>query len=170
MAWVYSSSNKYNDPKDGWVAACRYTKGSEDYKIAFFFGAGNPSQATIDNQANSYLTVLNDDTNTIEEIEGVRRVDEGSEDSLTIVQNTVNTTDKKMAKAMIRYCMAHKNPKVLLAFWSLYDYLKTNFTANQIANFLNVSVAVVGRIKARFDAAKVLEIDMINDDNKMEEI
>lgn len=79
-------------------------------------------------------------------------------------------TQKQAVKKIIRWAMNHKNPKTFLLLKNLYEYLKTNYNNSQLANFLDISLTVLGRINDRYNAIISIESTLTDDDGRIEEI
>lgn len=71
---------------------------------------------------------------------------------LNLILNPEFSTDKKIAKKLIRWMLRERNPRIVLFLEPLIVHLQQNFTAQQIANFLDLTVAQVQQINRRVNA------------------
>jgi len=97
-------------------------------------------------QGNNLLTEL---TNTEE-----TRLDSPDLDTvaLQIVLNPKFSSSKKLARKLILFMMREKDPRVVIWLEPLIVYLRENYNANQIANFLNIPVDKVLKMNRRINA------------------
>jgi len=130
--------------------------------------AGFDASAHANKKAQQLLTgAANDEDNQI-----IERVE--SEDSLTITLNPKWSTSKRIAKKLIRYMMRERDPRIVVALEPLIDYLRANYNANQLANWLDITTQQVlkmnRRINAILDDVGTVKAQMALFDAEQEEI
>jgi len=87
-----------------------------------------------------------------------RQEDEGGKDFNTVANpqtyalNPKWSTTKRIAKTLVYWMMEEKDPRIVIYLEPLLDYIKANYNATQIANFLDITTAKVLRMNARIDA------------------
>jgi hypothetical protein len=74
------------------------------------------------------------------------------EDSLYITQNPRWSTDRRIAKKLIRWMMREQDPRIVIALEPLIDYIRANYTAAQIAAWLDLTIAQVLKMNRRINA------------------
>lgn len=62
------------------------------------------------------------------------------------------TTTKRIVKRLIRKMMREQDPRLVIILEPVIQYLKANYNANQIANFLDITTAQVLRMNRRINA------------------
>ena len=83
--------------------------------------------------------------------------------------DTVTIRKRRFARRLIRYAMVHNNLKTIRRImYPIWYYLKfdSGYTAQQIANYLNVSLSKLSNINARFQAIHD-NLSFIDADNAM---
>ena len=108
--------------------------------------AGFNAPAHANAKAQQLLTGAADD----EDSTVVERV--ASEDSLSIALNPKWSTSKRISKRLIRWMMAERDPRIVVMLEPLLDYLKATYTANQMANWLDITVPQVLKMNRRINA------------------
>ena len=73
-------------------------------------------------------------------------------DSLAIVQNPRYSTSKRIAKKLIRWMMRERDPRIVIWLEPLIVYLDANYTNVQLANFLDLTIPQLAKMKRRIDA------------------
>lgn len=80
------------------------------------------------------------------------------------------TTVKKFFKRLIRDAMKNKDVRIVLVLKPLIDFLEATYTAQQIANYLDVSLSVLSRIKTRVNDLYAIKSVIDTDLGRMEEV
>lgn len=86
-----------------------------------------------------------------QEVGGAQSRVESGEDSLTVVNNPVHSTSKRLAKALLFWMMRERDPYIVLLLESLILDMRANLTAQQVANLLDLTLAQVTRLNTRID-------------------
>jgi hypothetical protein len=73
-------------------------------------------------------------------------------DTLTLTLNPKWSSSKRIAKRLIRYMMRQRDPRIVIALEPLIQYLKANYNATQMANFLDITTAQVLKLNRRVNA------------------
>lgn len=79
-------------------------------------------------------------------------MDEDVTVDLNLILNPKFSTNKKIAKMLIRWMLRERDPRIVLFLEPLIVYIQTNFNANQVANFLDITIAQVLKINRRVNA------------------
>lgn len=84
-----------------------------------------------------------------EEVELPQEHYDESINPLTFTLNAKFSSDKKIAKKLIRWMMRERDPRIVIWLEPLIQYLRDNFTARQIANFLDITTEQVIKLNQR---------------------
>jgi len=79
---------------------------------------------------------------------------ENGENSLTVALNPIHSTSKRIAKTLIYLMMCSKNDqlnlvRLIMLLEPLITYLENNYTAEQLAAFLNITIAQLASMKQK---------------------
>ena len=94
------------------------------------------------------------ETNEAAEIHGIAEnnaLHNRSADYMTRLLAPELTTSKVIAKRLIRWMMRERDPRIVIALEPLIDYLRTNYTAQQLATFLDMTSEEVTRVNTRIN-------------------
>lgn len=69
--------------------------------------------------------------------------------SLTITQNPRYSTQKRIAKKLIRWMMRERDPRIVIWLEPLITYLAANYTNQQLANFLDLTIPQLSKMDDR---------------------
>lgn len=72
--------------------------------------------------------------------------------SLTITLNPRWSTSKRIAKKLIRWMMRERDPRIVIWLEPLITYLEANYTNTQLANFLDLTIPQLAKMKVRINA------------------
>ena len=81
----------------------------------------------------------------------IQLIDNGH-DILARIQTPVHSTTKKLVKKIIRYMMQEQSPYLVIALEPLINYLRTNYTAQQLITFLDITADQATKLNARINA------------------
>ena len=73
-------------------------------------------------------------------------------DALTFTQNPKFSTEKRIAKKLIRWMMREKDPRIVLWLEPLLTHLDENYTNTQLSNFLDLTIPQLAKMKRRINA------------------
>lgn len=71
---------------------------------------------------------------------------------LTISTSSKYSTQKRIAKKLIRWMMREKDPRIVIWLEPLLDHIEANYTPAQIRNFLDISTAQLQKMNQRIKA------------------
>lgn len=71
---------------------------------------------------------------------------------LTYALNPKWSTSKAIAKEMIRWLMREQEPRIVIFLEPLIEYLRINYTAEQLQNFLDLSSTQLTKMNRRINA------------------
>ncbi len=83
-----------------------------------------------------------------EEQNAIARVTQG-EDALGVVQSFSRSTEKRLAKTLLFWMMRERDPKIVLLLEPLILYLRANFNAAQLRNFLDLTNAQLTKLNTK---------------------
>jgi hypothetical protein len=112
-------------------------------------------QAMLDLIPSVNSRMIDDEVNQVQ-----GRVESG-EDPVVVVNNPVHSTTKRLSKKLIFWMMRERDPYIVILLEPLIIDIRANFTASQIANFLDITIAQVTRLNARIDQILDNKADLI---------
>lgn len=96
-----------------------------------------------------------------DELRGVvKRVDNG-EDSLVVALNPIHSTTKEIAKTLIYHMVKARDIGFVLKMEPLIEYIKANFTSNQMQNFLDVTAQQLTRMNIKYNSVISNKADLL---------
>ena len=95
--------------------------------------------------------------------EAISRVESG-EDALTVVNSFDHSTQKELAKALVYEMVRRRDPYFVLSMEPLIDFIRANFTAPQIRNFLDITAAQLTKLNTKYNAIIANKADLLTAD------
>lgn len=72
--------------------------------------------------------------------------------ALEIVQGVKWSTQKRASKKLIRWMMKERDPRIVIWLEPLLTYLDTNYTNQQLSNFLDLTIDQLAKMKVRINS------------------
>ena len=116
-----------------------------------------PSSFVLDAAADGVLIEISLDEG--EAGNAINRVEFG-EDSLVVANSFIHSTQKNIAKKLIRHMVSTGDPYFALAMESLVDFIRATFTAPQIENFLDITSAQLTTLNNKYNAIIAIKADL----------
>jgi len=116
-----------------------------------------PAAFSLDATADGVLTEASLDEG---EAQGaIDRVESG-EDALVVANSFIHSTQKNIAKALIRHMVATRDVYFALAMESLVDFIRATFTNPQIEGFLDITNAQLITLNNKYNAVINAKTDL----------
>lgn len=95
-------------------------------------------------------------------------------DPLSYIQNPKWSTTKVLAKKVIYWMMREKDPRIVIWLKDFINYLKANYNAAEMADFLDINIATIQKMNNRINAI-LQDVDTVENnlevfDNQTEDL